>query len=179
MDIFKDFRNELFGTIQKHLSGRVAQPPQPQPTPDDTTIEEPKEPKEPKDIPPTDEEIAESGDWWRRIGKQHFDNEETPIIMKFLDRRKSHGNYRRIFSRKRDRAEIIMRDVGLDPNKPEDVKLIWPWHLDVPIKGKTPTKGVAPISTESEDHKAAMRILEGAKPSTMANYYKILLEARR
>jgi len=51
--------------------------------------------------------------------------------------------------------------------------------LNVPIRDKE-TKSAAPLyRRESEDHKAAMKILEGAKPSTMANYYKILLESRR
>lgn len=176
MDVFKDFRNELFSTIQKHLSRRNVVTPQAQPQ--TTEIPEvPEAPKNPRDIPPTDDELSKSIEWWKHIGKQHFDNEETTKIMKFLDRRKSHDNYRRIFSNKRDRAERIMQDADLDPNNPEDVKLIWPWHLHVPIRGTKMEKSAGPI--ESEDHKAAMRILEGAKPSTMANYYKILLESRR
>ena len=183
MDVFKDFRNELFVTIQKHLAGKgtVAAPDakEPQSEPEVESQPETNEPEvvDPKDIPPSDNVQADSVRWWNHAGKQHFDNEETPKIVKFLDRHRRHETYRRIFAKKRDKAVEIMKEAGLDPNKPEDIKLVWPWHLDVPIRGAKVVKGASAL--ESEDHKTAMRILEGAKPSTMATYYKMLLESRR
>ena len=198
MDVFKDFRDELFTAIQQHLTTprqwrRATDSPDspPDSPPDSSSAVAAQEPqpepekvvKSPKNPEPTDEEKEESRDWWKRFGQPALDNmENTEIrrIKKLLDTHSRHETtFRRIFVGKRTEAEEIMKKVDLDPNNPEEIKLIWPRHLNVPIRDKE-TKGAASLHrNESEDHKAAMRILEGAKPSTMANYYKILLESRR
>jgi hypothetical protein len=64
-------------------------------------------------------------------------------------------------------AADFMNKMGLDPKRPEHVRLIWPDHANAPLDA---------VAVESYDGLLARRMLEGTSLETKKLYYRYLLE---
>lgn len=73
-----------------------------------------------------------SKQWWKQTG---LDNNKKTEIMKWLtnDLRRNQEANLRIKKKYIQQAVEFMNDHGLDHNKPEDVRKVWPRHVNEPI----------------------------------------------